>query len=122
MSIHPSTPTHPSIQQLCEVSQLEVAVGSGPSAGSYRPKLEAGADAAQPRVFSLQKLVEVADFNMTSRSRLVWANVWEVLSRHYAAVGLHENVAVAMYAIDSLRQLSMKFLYKDELRDFNFQR
>ncbi|KAM3577769.1 hypothetical protein VYU27_000313 [Nannochloropsis oceanica] len=59
---------------------------------------------------------------MTARSRLVWANVWEVLSKHYAAVGLHENVAVALYAIDSLRQLSMKFLAKEELRDFNFQR
>lgn len=53
---------------------------------------------------------------MTSRSRLVWANVWEVLSRHFAAVGLHENVSVAMFSIDSLRQLSIKFLYKEELR------
>lgn len=59
---------------------------------------------------------QVADFNMTSRSRLVWANVWEVLSRHFAAVGLHENVSVAMFSIDSLRQLSIKFLYKEELR------
>jgi len=115
------------VLQLCEVSKMEVAVaptahhGGG---GAYRPKQDPlGGDAAlQPRVFSLQKLVEVADFNMAARSRLVWANVWEVLSRHYAAVGLHENVAVAMYAIDSLRQLSMKFLAKEELRDFNFQR
>jgi len=115
------------VLQLCEVSKMEVAVaptahhGGG---GAYRPKQDPldGDCALQPRVFSLQKLVEVADFNMTARSRLVWANVWEVLSKHYAAVGLHENVAVALYAIDSLRQLSMKFLAKEELRDFNFQR
>ena len=115
------------VLQLCEVSKMEVAVaptahhGGG---GAYRPKQDplAGDAGLQPRVFSLQKLVEVADFNMAARSRLVWANVWEVLSRHYAAVGLHENMAVAMYAIDSLRQLSMKFLAKEELRDFNFQR
>ncbi|EWM27144.1 brefeldin a-inhibited guanine nucleotide-exchange protein 1 [Nannochloropsis gaditana] len=115
------------VLQLCEVSKMEVAVaptahhGGG---GAYRPSqdLLGKETALQPRVFSLQKLVEVADFNMAARSRLVWANVWEVLSRHYAAVGLHDNVAVAMYAIDSLRQLSMKFLAKEELRDFNFQR
>lgn len=56
-----------------------------------------------------------------SESVVYFSNV-QVLSKHFAAVGLHENIGVAMYAIDSLRQLSMKFLYKDELRDFNFQR
>lgn len=111
---------------LCEVSKMEVNVNNSGGAvtapGGIVYRREAGPDGQAPRVFSLQKLVEVADFNMISRSRLVWANVWEVLSRHFATVGLHENVSVAMYAIDSLRQLSMKFLYKEELRDFNFQR
>ncbi|RHY63156.1 hypothetical protein DYB30_011582, partial [Aphanomyces astaci] len=37
-------------------------------------------------------------------------------------IGCHDNLGIAMYAIDSLKQLSMKFLEKDELRDFNFQR
>jgi brefeldin A-inhibited guanine nucleotide-exchange protein len=110
------------VLKLCEVSKIEVSTG-GVAVGMAAMRARDGqTDAVQPRVFSLQKVVEVADFNMTSRSRLVWANVWEVLSKHFAAVGLHENMAVAMYAIDSLRQLSMKFLYKDELRDFNFQR
>jgi len=111
--------------KLCEVSKMEVNVSNGAAlaaAGGIAYRRDSGPDGQQPRVFSLQKLVEVADFNMTSRSRLVWANVWEVLSKHFAAVGLHENISVAMYAIDSLRQLSMKFLYKEELRDFNFQR
>jgi Sec7-like guanine-nucleotide exchange factor len=45
-----------------------------------------------------------------------------LVCRHFTTVGVHENIALAMYAIDSLRQLSIKFLHKDELRDFNFQR
>lgn len=46
---------------------------------------------SQPRIFSLQKLVEVADFNMDSRGRIVWANVWGVLSQHFSALGAHSN-------------------------------
>lgn len=49
---------------------------------------------SQPRVFSLQKLVEVADFNMDSRGRIVWANVWGVLSQHFSALGAHSNRSV----------------------------
>lgn len=75
-----------------------------------------------PRVFSLQKLVEVADMNMRTRSRMVWAATWQTLSRHFTTIGCHEDLTVGMYAIDSLRQLSMKFLERVELRDFNFQR
>lgn len=48
-------------------------------------------DMSQPRIFSLQKLVEVADFNMDSRGRIVWANVWGVLSHHFSALGAHSN-------------------------------
>lgn len=29
---------------------------------------------------------------------------------------------VAEYSVDSLKQLALKFMYKEELRDFNFQR
>ncbi|RLN14809.1 hypothetical protein BBJ28_00023619 [Nothophytophthora sp. Chile5] len=75
-----------------------------------------------PRVFSLQKLVEVADMNMRTRSRMVWAATWQTLSRHFTTIGCHDDLSVGMYAIDSLRQLSMKFLERAELRDFNFQR
>lgn len=64
------------------------------------------------RVFCLQKLVEVADFNMDCRPRVVWANVWDVLAKFFAKVGCHQNKSVAMFAIDSLKQLSLKFLEK----------
>uniref|UniRef100_M4C6E9 Uncharacterized protein n=1 Tax=Hyaloperonospora arabidopsidis (strain Emoy2) TaxID=559515 RepID=M4C6E9_HYAAE len=60
--------------------------------------------------------------NMRTRSRMVWAATWQTLSRHFTTIGCHEDLTVGMYAIDSLRQLSVKFLERAELRDFNFQR
>ncbi|KDO24017.1 hypothetical protein SPRG_10713 [Saprolegnia parasitica CBS 223.65] len=103
--------------QLCVVSLTECAGVSGRVLSSRDMN-----QSAAPRVFSLQKLVEVADMNMHARSRVVWAAMWKVLSRHFTAIGCDDNLSIAMYAIDSLKQLSMKFLEKDELRDFNFQR
>jgi len=74
-----------------------------------------------PRVYSLQKLVEVADYNMNSRSRLSWAKMWGVMGNHFVQIGTDENAMVSIFAIDALRQLSFKFLQKPELTDFNFQ-
>lgn len=104
------------VLQLCVVSLTEC---SGVSTGRSSRQDSAF---SPPRVFSLQKLVEVADMNMRTRSRVVWASTWKVLSRHFTTIGCHDNLSVAMYAIDSLRQLSMKFLEREELKDFNFQR
>jgi len=75
-----------------------------------------------PRIFSLQRLVEVADYNMDIRPRLTWSQIWENMGTHFAKVGCDENAMVSMFAIDALRQLSFKFLEKPELTDFNFQR
>jgi brefeldin A-inhibited guanine nucleotide-exchange protein len=107
------------VKCLCEVSLLEISTSS--SMNSLRGK-DSSADSSTPRIFSLQKLVEVADCNMYSRSRIDWSNIWNLLARHFSSVGLHENQALAMYAIDSLKQLSIKFLQKEELSNFNFQR
>ena len=74
-----------------------------------------------PRMFALQRLVEVADFNMNERPRIVWRKMWGLMSSHFTNVGCHSNQQVSMYAIDSLRQLSIKFLQKPELKDFRFQ-
>ncbi|CAD7702431.1 unnamed protein product [Ostreobium quekettii] len=73
-----------------------------------------------PRVFSLTKIVEIAHFNM-GRIRLVWSRIWSVLSDYFIQVGCSSNLSVAMYAVDSLRQLSMKFLERDELANYTFQ-
>ena len=75
-----------------------------------------------PRIFFLQRLVEVADFNMDVRPRIAWTQMWELMANHFATIGCHKNAMVSMFAIDALRQLSFKFLEKPELADFNFQR
>ncbi|CAI0448209.1 unnamed protein product [Linum tenue] len=72
------------------------------------------------RVFSLQKLVEISYYNM-SRIRMVWAKIWSVLANHFIYAGSHHEEKVAMYAIDSLRQLGMKYLEREELANFTFQ-
>ncbi|ESQ53563.1 hypothetical protein EUTSA_v10024200mg [Eutrema salsugineum] len=73
-----------------------------------------------PRVFSLTKLVETAHYNM-NRIRLVWSRIWNVLSDFFVSVGLSENLSVAIFVMDSLRQLSMKFLEREELANYHFQ-
>lgn len=74
-----------------------------------------------PRIFSLQKLVEICYYNM-NRLRIVWASIWSISASHFTKIGCHDNKGIAMYAIDSLRQLSMKFLEKDELAHYHFQK
>ncbi|XP_019455526.1 PREDICTED: brefeldin A-inhibited guanine nucleotide-exchange protein 5-like isoform X4 [Lupinus angustifolius] len=72
------------------------------------------------RVFSLQKLVEISYYNM-ARIRMVWARIWYVLANHFISAGSHHDEKIAMYAIDSLRQLGMKYLERAELANFTFQ-
>jgi len=74
----------------------------------------------EPRVFSLQKVVEVCDANM-NRVRVEWQNIWRIVIKLFCRAGCHTNSNVSMYAIDSLKQLSSKFLEKDELSNFRFQ-
>ncbi|XP_075679751.1 ADP ribosylation factor guanine nucleotide exchange factor Sec71 [Dermatophagoides pteronyssinus] len=74
-----------------------------------------------PRMFSLQKIVEISCYNM-SRIRLQWSRIWEILGEHFNKVGCNPNEEIAFFAIDSLRQLSMKFIEKGELSNFSFQK
>ena len=91
------------VRALCQVSLSEV-------------------HSATPRIFSLQKIVEVASYNMNNRMRLVWHDMWLILQQHFIACGCHALSAVSLFSVDSLRQLAMKYLEKDELADFNFQK
>ncbi|KAJ4895098.1 Brefeldin A-inhibited guanine nucleotide-exchange protein 3 [Raphanus sativus] len=75
---------------------------------------------SDPRVFSLTKIVEIAHYNM-NRIRLVWSSIWHVLSDFFVAIGCSDNLSIAIFAMDSLRQLSMKFLEREELANYNFQ-
>ena len=79
------------------------------------------ASPANPRSFSLQKLVEVASHNM-NRIRIVWSRIWHHMGAHFSEVVLHPNVKFALYALDSLKQLAFKFLDLGELPHFLFQR
>jgi len=75
----------------------------------------------RPRKFSLQKIVEISYYNM-GRVRLHWSRIWAILGEHFNVVGCSEIEEVAVFAVDSLRQLSMKFLEKGELPGFSFQK
>ncbi|PKA61135.1 Brefeldin A-inhibited guanine nucleotide-exchange protein 2 [Apostasia shenzhenica] len=75
---------------------------------------------SEPRVFSLTKIVEIAHYNM-NRIRLVWSSIWNVLSDFFVTIGCSENLSIAIFAMDSLRQLAMKFFDRKELANYNFQ-
>ncbi|KAG4144466.1 hypothetical protein ERO13_D05G038800v2 [Gossypium hirsutum] len=72
------------------------------------------------RIFSLQRAVEISYYNI-ARIRMVWARIWTVLANHFISAGSHADEKVAVYAIDSLRQLGMKYLEHAELTSFTFQ-
>jgi hypothetical protein len=75
----------------------------------------------QPNIYNLQKLVEATHYNMDSRPRLVFSEIWTTVAAHLTSTALHENAAVAMYAVDSFRQLSFQYLQREELGVFEFQ-
>uniref|UniRef100_A0A146LI66 Brefeldin A-inhibited guanine nucleotide-exchange protein 2 n=2 Tax=Lygus hesperus TaxID=30085 RepID=A0A146LI66_LYGHE len=91
------------VKALCQVCAEELSHSSG------------------PRMFSLQKLVEISYYNM-GRIRLQWSRIWQVLGELFNTVGCNPNEDIAVFAIDSLRQLSMKFIEKGEFVNFRFQK
>lgn len=48
-------------------------------------EIQASGLAEQPRVFCLQKLVEISYYNMT-RIRLEWSAIWLILGEHFNQV------------------------------------
>lgn len=73
------------------------------------------------RLFSMHKIVEISYYNM-ARIRLQWSRIWEVLGEHFNTVGTYPDEHIAYTSIDSLRQLSFKFLEKGEFANFRFQK
>jgi len=113
------------IEQLILVSKSEIAGESKMNITGISQQLNDSNhknNGVGSRIFSLQRLVEVADYNMDVRPRIAWIQIWETMSKYFATIGCHSNSIVSMFAIDALRQLSFKFLEKPELSDFNFQR
>ena len=73
-----------------------------------------------PHVFRLNKIVEIAHYNM-NHIRLIWSRIWNVLYDFFVTIGCSENLSIAIFAMDSLRKLAMKFLECEELVNYNFQ-
>lgn len=94
------------VQALCAVSWEEI---------------ESSANLEEPRMYLLQKIVEISYYNM-GRIRLEWSKIWHFLGEHFNKVGCHKNSRASTFAVDSLRQLSMKFIEKGELAHFQFQK
>lgn len=83
-------------------------------------EIESSGQSANPRIFSLQKIVDICYYNMT-RIRVEWSQLWAAMGEIFNYVGCHSNSNVVIFAIDSLRQLSMRFFDIDELSHFKFQ-
>lgn len=94
------------VRALCQVSWDEIMSSS---------------DREHPRMNSLQRLIEISYYNM-KRIRVEWSNIWAILGEHFNQVGCHPNSVVGFFALDKLRQLSMKFLEIEELPNFKFQK
>ncbi|KAN0067536.1 hypothetical protein V8E54_014405 [Elaphomyces granulatus] len=84
-------------------------------------EIQSSGQSESPRTYSLQKLVEISYYNMT-RVRIEWSRIWEVLGEHFNQVSCHANTTVVFFALDSLRQLSMRFMEIEELPGFKFQK
>lgn len=84
-------------------------------------EIESSGQSQDPRTYSLQKLVEVSGYNM-DRVRFEWSNIWQILGDHFNHVGCNANTKVVHFALNSLRQLSMRFLDLEELPGFKFQK
>ena len=74
-----------------------------------------------PRVFSLHKLVEVADFNIF-RIQVEWVKIWKLISDHLVDV-INKPIQETIWkeALESLRQTICKLLQKKDLSIYNFQ-
>lgn len=84
-------------------------------------EIESSQHASTPRMFSLQKMVDVCYYNM-DRIKVEWSPLWAVMGRAFNRIATNSNLAVVFFAIDSLRQLSIRFLDIDELSGFKFQK
>ena len=109
------------VKALCDVSLTELKA-SLEDQENQTPNEEESEEDKRPRHYLMQKVVEVADFNMYCRSRLEWTQIWQIMSEYYIALGCFPMGQVALSAIDSLKQLSVKFLDKEDLRAYNFQK
>lgn len=102
---------------MCKISLEEVGLSSPIQNGE---KVTLDNVNFKPRMYLLQKLVETASYNL-HRIRYEWNQIWKILQPHFNAVACHPLSNVSKFAVDSLRQLTIKFLEKEELLHFSAQ-
>lgn len=85
------------MQALCDVSWEEIQ-SSGLS--------------QHPRLFSLQKLVDISYYNMT-RIRLEWSNLWDILGEHFNLVSLTVIIVVSHEYIPYRYAAIIMFMLRD---------
>ncbi|TPX46167.1 hypothetical protein SeMB42_g03807 [Synchytrium endobioticum] len=107
----PSSPTYTGLSASAPRAVINQATNAAGTA-SVRSEV--------PRIYLLSKIVEIAYYNMP-RIRYEWTQIWRILQPHFSAAACHQDLNVATFAIDSLRQLSMKFLEREELGHYAAQ-
>jgi brefeldin A-inhibited guanine nucleotide-exchange protein len=73
-------------------------------------------------MYCLQKLIEVCHYNVHTRIRIEWNQIWSTIGPHINQVGCHSNPNVVYFCLDKLRQFATKFLDLNELPNFKFQK
>ena len=74
------------------------------------------------KIFFLQKIVEISELNLFARPRFNWNSIWKILSEFFVDIGCSTDSENSANAMDSLRQLAMKFLQKKEGENYHFQK
>ncbi|KAJ8964689.1 hypothetical protein NQ317_016722 [Molorchus minor] len=64
--------------------------------GLCKISLDELAHPGHPRMFSLQKIVEISYYNM-GRIRLQWSRIWQVLGEHFNTVGCNPNEEICFF-------------------------
>ncbi len=111
--------------QLCLVSRSEISVGANDQLDltqvAYKQKHallnnNSNAHAAgdqfhhtQPNIYNLQKLLEVTHYNMASRPRLIFADLWLIVADHLTETVLHSTVILPLLCM--LSTLSVSIVY-----------
>ncbi|XP_053990298.1 uncharacterized protein LOC128882644 [Hylaeus volcanicus] len=93
------------VYQLCDVAMEELKL-------------------TKPRMFCLQKIVEVADYNV-NRIGIVKKKFWTILVNFFSnitnEISFSEKIEIGLYTIDSLRQLFLKVLDQNSCEFNEFQ-
>ena len=63
----------------------------------------------QERIFSLQKLIEVAEINMTRKTD-IWKEIWRKSSEAFLLISLNQKKEISEKGINYLRNLAIKYL------------